>query len=181
MENNLKILHETSRERTTLIYSSFCENFSDDSNNEPPPAQVTCSEGYTPYWYECFKLDQNPRNWYQANEECESQLAFLPSIHSDAENAVLHLMVLRSGSPVWLGLRNWEVCLSVAIWYFNYIDLCCRCYEPLIELIKGSLVNFICKAMLKSKQDVLIKITCPSKNDSKQCFLSWLLFPPLIE
>ena len=87
-------------------------SLSDGSNHEPPPAPVSCAEGYTPYWFECFKLIPNSVTWYLANEECESQLAFLPSIHSDAENAVLHLMVLRSGSPVWLGLKNWEVCVS---------------------------------------------------------------------
>ena len=83
----------------------------DGSNPDPPPAPVTCTEGYTPYWFECFKLIQNPVTWFLANEDCESQMAFLPSIHSDAENAVLHLMVIRSGSPVWIGLKNWEVCL----------------------------------------------------------------------
>lgn len=92
---------------------------SDGNNPTPPPAQVSCPDGFTPYWYECFKLHQNRIEWAQANEECESQLTTLPSIHTFAENAVLHLMVMETGVPVWLGLYKSEVCTSLFQTHFH--------------------------------------------------------------
>ena len=88
------------------------------SNPEPPPAQVTCPGGYTPYWYECFRLYQDPREWPQGNEECESQMSTLPSIHGHAENAALQIMVLRTGIPIWIGLKNWEVSINYLLLIF---------------------------------------------------------------
>ncbi len=85
----------------------------DGNNLQPPPSTVDCRDGFTPYWYECLQLNTNPlETWAQANERCESALSFLPSIHSLAENEVIRLMVLRSGSSVWLGLKNWDVSIT---------------------------------------------------------------------
>ena len=97
--------------------STFRISFTDGSNPEPPPAQVSCPEGFTPYWYECFRFYPDVKDWTRANEECESQKTMLPSVHSWAENAVIHIMVLRTGNPVWIGLRNWEVSVSQALYY----------------------------------------------------------------
>ena len=95
---------------------------------DPPPGSVQCAHGYTAYWYECLKLNPSPVTWDQASIDCEQDHALLPSIHTQAENAVFQVMALRLNQPIWIGLKNKDV----------------RFLESLIYCLDFFLCHFLC-------------------------------------
>ena len=80
---------------------------------EPPsPPQRNCLEGYTPYHYGCYRLLSNTQKpWEEMRDECRSHStgtikSDLASIHSEAEDATLHIKVMQSGGRAWIGFKE---------------------------------------------------------------------------
>ena len=79
-----------------------------------PPVTTphTCTDGYFPYWYGCYKLYTINLTWSLAESRCDEDGGHLASIQSEAENAAIFLASANQDGafPIWIGLYN--VCTS---------------------------------------------------------------------
>lgn len=73
-----------------------------------PTTPHTCRDGWTPYWYACYKYIDTLRSWESARDNCVTEGGTMVSIHSEAENAAVYLMG-EDSHPVWIGLRDVSV------------------------------------------------------------------------
>ena len=64
-----------------------------------------CSDGFSAYWYGCYKFETNATSWLGAEQHCQSLGGNLASIHDPAENAYIY-SVARDEWPLWIGLQN---------------------------------------------------------------------------
>ena len=99
----------------------MCIFIADPSNiieNPPPTTPHNCPSGWTPYWYGCYYFDSTQRSWSSARDNCQSLGGNLVSIHSEAENAAVH--VLANSFPAWIGLRTVR---SVTLSYYACLNL----------------------------------------------------------
>lgn len=74
-----------------------------------------CPEGYTFYWFGCYKIYVELKSWRDAANTCSSTGGGnLVSIHSAQENAFLQLRLGTSygSQPYWIGLRYQTVCMA---------------------------------------------------------------------
>ena len=89
--------------------------FSDSNNviNTPPVTPASrCPNGYTPYWYACYKVYADQLSWPEASNRCKQDGGHLVSVHSDSENAAALVMYLTADVTsdfVWIGLEYLKV------------------------------------------------------------------------
>jgi len=88
----------------------ICQGWKDDSINEPPPTTPhACPEGYTPYWYGCYKLysGEDAGSWTDGEQACAMEGGHLASIHVEPENIFIKQMAKSAGGGnVWIGWRK---------------------------------------------------------------------------
>ena len=74
-------------------------------NTPPSTTPNSCADGWTPYWYACYKVETQARTWQEASDHCVQNGAQLVSVHSRTENAAVGLMV-EASLPIWIGLKQ---------------------------------------------------------------------------
>ena len=80
---------------------------SDNVNTKTPnPFKPCAREGYTGFWYGCYKKHHIIRTWGEAKSICADEGAYLVTIIHDAENAAMELATTDDDSPVWTGGRD---------------------------------------------------------------------------
>jgi len=94
----------------TIRRGFICQILRTEDNIIPTPAPLppnNCLPGYSPNGKSCFKLHNEAVAWSEAERTCRSEGAFLATIHSHAENAVVQLATADIEN-VWIGLRDYE-------------------------------------------------------------------------
>ena len=92
----------------TITLSSFFKidiNAIESTPGMDPPHE--CPEGFTPYWYGCYRTETNATSWSEAEQHCQDLGGHLASSHDPAENAYIY-SIGRDQWPLWIGLE--EVC-----------------------------------------------------------------------
>ena len=87
----------------------------------PPPPKQNCLPNYIPYQYGCYRLLRDTKmTWEEMRDECRSHStetikSDLVSIHSSAEDATLHIIVMQLGERAWIGFKRNEVFICIQI------------------------------------------------------------------
>ena len=77
-------------------------------NTPPATTPHSCQDGYTPYWYGCYKVFTDNTTWALAEAQCVNDGGHLASVQSEAENAAIFLAGgdEKGMFPQWIGLKG---------------------------------------------------------------------------